>query len=122
MSLQSLLRPEKKLSLSKDITAKLKAAVREVTNKDDKLRSNVGIGAVFMRLYLPASSSKKDQVIALKRFKKTITERLVWELAEADFIALHIAPYSVVRKVANRYEQDYFDLGLAVLGKIKYFS
>lgn len=122
LSLRPFLASEKEFSFPRDIRTKLKAAVRDVSNKDKEIKGDVGIGIVFIRLYLrqnPTNATKKVQIAALKRFKYWITNGPSLQQVDADFIALHFAPYPFVKKVADTYQDDYIDLGLAIIGKMK---
>lgn len=124
MSLQSFLALEKPFSFPGDIRAKLKAAVRDVSNKHTEIKGDVGIGIVFIRLYLRNNSTNaapRVQMTALNQFKDWITNSPSLQQVDADFIALHLAPYPFVKNVADTYQDDYLDLGLAIIGKIKNF-
>jgi hypothetical protein len=116
LSLHALTNEDNDFAFPKDIREKLRAAVRDVCNKDADLSGDKGIGSVFLRLYVSKHTDKRDLIIAIRRFTDGISNSL--RELDADFMALHIAPYSIIKRVANSYEGDYFDLGLAIVGKV----
>ncbi len=110
------------LSFNKNIRAQLISALKSTQTKPIKEQGNVGVGVVFLPLYFVRKKRNlKDLRKPLNGFLRKVKREELGSVG-ADFIALHLAPTSIIKAVARaNYYPKYptYDVGIAVLGKIK---
>ena len=125
LSLDSLCRQVPEFSFDKDIGRKLTKAFESTKDKSENESGHFGVGVVFLRLYLPRRKKRttNDLRKTLRLFQRKVKNNGQLALVGADFSALHLAPVSIIKKIAEIKKADYdpenYNVGLAILGRIE---
>jgi len=84
-----------------------------------KMRSfKVTLRQVFVLLYAKKGIVEPELVQTLRKFKQDMVHRYLKTIG-ADFFALHLAPYSYMRKVAIE-NKEFPTPGIAIVGKVRW--
>ena len=106
------------LKLPKTIEDLLQEAIRQLKKKDKEYDAHTAIGLVFLPLYSRSKADRKELIRSINNFRTAMLTKYLKQLG-ADFLALHIPPYSYVQSNSLDYS-GVPSPGLAIIGKIQW--